>query len=100
MIISKGFVLNVSLPELHPNVSTKGGLDRTRSEKLATPENLHNILETTERAQILCALEIAHGVVMGPDGAAARLRLKRSTLRFKMQKFAIHVSRTAVEDRN
>lgn len=100
VIISKGSVLNVPLAELHPNVSTKGGLDQTRSRKAASPENLHNVLEATERSQILRALEEAHGVVAGLDGAAARLGLKRSTLRFKMQKFGIHVSRTTVDDRN
>ena len=100
VIISKGSVLNVSLAELHPNVSTKGGLDRTRSKKLASPENLHNVLETTERTQILRALEEAHGVVAGPYGAAARLGLKRSTLRFKMQRLGIYVSRTTGEGGN
>jgi len=46
----------------------------------------------TERSQILRALEMAGGVVSGPHGAAARLRVKRSTLVSRMQKLGIAVS--------
>ena len=98
VIISNGPVLNVLHAELHPNVSIKSDLDRT-SSKPVSPENLQQILEETERAQIMRALQEAHGVVAGPDGAAARLGVKRSTLQLKMQKLGIRLSRTAVDDR-
>jgi formate hydrogenlyase transcriptional activator len=98
VIISNGFVLNVSLAELHPNVGIKSDLDRT-SSKPVSPENLQQILEETERTQIMRALQEAHGVVAGPDGAAARLGVKRSTLQLRMQKLGIRLSRTAVDDR-
>ena len=42
-----------------------------------------------ERARILKALEEAKGQVGGPDGAAARLGLKRTTLQSRMRKFNI-----------
>jgi formate hydrogenlyase transcriptional activator len=54
------------------------------------------MLEETERNQILLALEEANGVVAGPNGAAARLGVKRSTLQLRMQKLGIRLSRTAV----
>ena len=42
-----------------------------------------------DRARILKALEEARGQVGGPDGAAARLGLKRTTLQSRMRKFNI-----------
>ena len=52
-----------------------------------------------ERAQIVRVLEEANGVVGGPNGAAARLGIKRTTLHVRMQKLGIHVSRTAIDGR-
>ena len=42
-----------------------------------------------EREAILKALEEAGGMVGGPDGAAARLGLKRTTLQSRMRKYNI-----------
>ena len=46
-------------------------------------------LEAADRAHILEALEESRWVLGGPDGAAARLGLKRSTLQFRMKKLGI-----------
>jgi formate hydrogenlyase transcriptional activator len=46
-------------------------------------------LEDAERRHILEALEATRWVLGGPNGAAARLGLKRSTLQFRMQKLGI-----------
>jgi len=46
-------------------------------------------LEEVERQGILAALEACDCVVGGPDGAAARLGLKRTTLFYKMRKLGI-----------
>jgi transcriptional regulator with GAF, ATPase, and Fis domain len=51
--------------------------------------------DDAERQRILAALEQANWVVAGPNGAAARLAMKRSTLLSRMQKLGIHISRTA-----
>jgi hypothetical protein len=56
------------------------------------PENLDELLDETERAQILHALEASNGVIGGPNGAAARLGLKRSTLQLRMQRLGIHLA--------
>jgi formate hydrogenlyase transcriptional activator len=57
------------------------------------------MVEWTERHQILRALEETDGVISGPNGAAARLGVKRSTLQHKMRRLGIRLSRTALDDR-
>jgi formate hydrogenlyase transcriptional activator len=51
-------------------------------------------LEEAERDHILKTLEHTKWVVAGPNGAAARLGVKRSTLYFRMQKLGISRSNT------
>ena len=48
-----------------------------------------NVLEQTEREQIVRALEQSKWVVGGRNGAAARLGLKRTSLVYRMQKLGI-----------
>jgi formate hydrogenlyase transcriptional activator len=98
VIISKGPVLHVCLAELKPDVSTKTDPTITKASSVHH-ESLRETLDETERAQILRALEEAKGVVGGPNGAAARLGIKRTTLHVRMQKLGIHVSRTAIDER-
>jgi formate hydrogenlyase transcriptional activator len=98
VIISRGPVLNVALTELTPDVTLASDPVVT-SAKLASHESLQEMLEETERNQILRALEEANGVVAGANGAANRLGMKRSTLQLRMQKLGIRLSRTAVDDR-
>jgi formate hydrogenlyase transcriptional activator len=51
-------------------------------------------LEEAERDHIRKTLEYTRWVVAGPNGAAARLGMKRSTLYFRMQKLGISRSNT------
>jgi formate hydrogenlyase transcriptional activator len=55
---------------------------------------MRSVLEDAERKQILAALKQAHWVVAGPNGAAALLGMKRSTLQAHMRRLGIQVSRT------
>jgi formate hydrogenlyase transcriptional activator len=56
----------------------------------ATPESQEAVtLEEAERDHIRKTLEQTRWVVAGPNGAAARLGIKRSTLYFRMQKLGI-----------
>ena len=96
VIISRGPVLNVALTELAPDMASTSTPVVTTA-KSAPRERLQEILQETERNQILSALEEANGVVAGPNGAAARLGVKRTTLQLKMQKLGIRISRTAVD---
>jgi formate hydrogenlyase transcriptional activator len=80
VILSAGPVLRPPLAEL------------THSPKL---ESLGAItLEEAERDHIRKTLEYTKWVVAGPNGAAARLGMKRSTLYFRMQKLGISRSNT------
>jgi formate hydrogenlyase transcriptional activator len=48
--------------------------------------------EAATRAHIVSVLQSTRGVVGGPNGAAARLGLKRSTLNFKLKKLGIELA--------
>jgi formate hydrogenlyase transcriptional activator len=98
VIISRGPVLNVALAELTPDVSSSP-VPIVAGAKSSSHESLQEMLNDTERNQILRALEDANGVVAGPNGAATRLGVKRSTLQLRMQRLGIRLSRTAVDDR-
>jgi formate hydrogenlyase transcriptional activator len=98
VIISQGPVLLVALAEFTPDVSSIS-VPVVTTAKSVPRESLQEMLEETERNQILRALEEANGVVAGPNGAAARLGVKRTTLQLRMQKLGIRLSRTAVDDR-
>jgi formate hydrogenlyase transcriptional activator len=96
--ISKGPVLNVPLAELKPDASVKSSLT-AKERRPMNHESLQDRLDDTEKAEILRALEAANGIVAGPNGAAARLGIKRSTLQLRMQKYGIRVSRTTLDER-
>jgi formate hydrogenlyase transcriptional activator len=83
------------LTELTTDVASPAASVITDAES-APHESLQEMLEETERSQILRALDEANGIVAGPNGAAARLGVKRSTLQLRMQKLGIRLSRTAV----
>jgi formate hydrogenlyase transcriptional activator len=55
----------------------------------ATPPGASQRLQDAEREHILRVLRETHGVVGGPDGAAQRLGLKRTTLQARMKKLGI-----------
>jgi formate hydrogenlyase transcriptional activator len=75
VIVSSGSVLRPPLASLKSS---------------AEAESLGAItLEQAEREHILKTLEQTRWVVAGPNGAAARLGIKRSTLYFRMQKLGI-----------
>jgi formate hydrogenlyase transcriptional activator len=67
---------------LHPPLDSLNNAAETESQEATT-------LEEAERNHIRKVLEQARWVVSGPNGAAARLGIKRSTLYFRMQKLGI-----------
>jgi formate hydrogenlyase transcriptional activator len=95
VIISRGPVLNVPLAELKPDMTAKAS-PAVKEARPVNQESLQDRLDDTERTEILRALEAANGIVAGPNGAAARLGIKRSTLQLRMQKYGIRVSRTTL----
>jgi formate hydrogenlyase transcriptional activator len=98
-IISKSPVLSVVLAELEHDMVPSDGQSAPKATA-AEQENLQNVLEETERTQILRALETCNGLITGPNGAATRLGLKRSTLQRRMQKLGIRRTRTAFVERS
>jgi formate hydrogenlyase transcriptional activator len=75
VILSPGPVLTIPLEVL-----------RTTARQ---PSHAAGTLEDTERQRILQVLEETRWVLSGPNGAAAKLGLKRPTLQFRMKKLGI-----------
>jgi formate hydrogenlyase transcriptional activator len=87
VIISTGPVLSVDVADLKLP-KTGPPAEKPASAKSANGL-LHNVLEDTERQQILKALKQCDWVVAGPNGAAARLGMNRSTLQVRIRKLGI-----------
>src|SRR5262245_20363773 len=75
VVLTQGSALTVSPSELKPTAP-------------APPVNI-STLESAEREHILRALEETRWVIGGPQGAAARLGMKRTTLQSRMQRLGI-----------
>jgi formate hydrogenlyase transcriptional activator len=85
VILSTGSTLKVPLEGLsQPRVVTPAEHVQQPSARQAT-----ETLEESDRRHILAALERSNWVIGGPNGAASRLGLKRSTLQFRMRKLGI-----------
>jgi formate hydrogenlyase transcriptional activator len=79
-------------PTLDVPVAALSGHRATSSSALAKSDTHGGALETLEaadRRHIIAALERSGWVIAGPNGAAARLGIKRSTLQFRMRKLGI-----------
>src|SRR5215469_3392840 len=63
------------------------GLDHPRAN--GDPISSTTTLEGTEREHIIRILRETRGVLAGPNGAASRLGLKRTTLQYKIKKLGI-----------
>jgi len=93
VILTSGPVLKVRTEDL-ADVDFPPAPSGAKNGFAAVPAgNIRETLEAAERQQIVAALEKSKWIVAGPDGAAARLGLKRSTLQSRMQKLGVRVSR-------
>ena len=81
VVVSKGPELRVPLSELKKRPVSDG------------TAGCSGTLEEAERAHILATLKQTGWVIAGPNGAAARLGMHRSTLQFRMKKLGISVVR-------
>jgi formate hydrogenlyase transcriptional activator len=88
VIISTGPLLDLDVAELQFPKATRPE-ERPATPKSPTNGALHDVLQETERQQILEALKECNWVVAGPHGAAARLGMKRSTLQKRVHKLGI-----------
>ena len=88
VILSPGPKLNVAVADLqlHTTLPRANGNAEPRP---ARRKPIRSILSEVDRNQIIRALKEAGGRVGGPDGAAARLGLKRTTFITRMNKLGI-----------
>jgi formate hydrogenlyase transcriptional activator len=90
VILSAGPALHLPLGDLNLPSPHPGGERGVRGAAPADmPAGEAVTLADAEREHILRALRAAHWVLRGPNGAAARLGMKRSTLQWKMKKLGI-----------
>jgi formate hydrogenlyase transcriptional activator len=95
VLISSGPVLKVQLSDLRNRGPQKvrsvvgTALDSSPESANDGIPPIRDVLEDVERKQILAALDQSRWIVAGPNGAAARLGLKRSTLQLRMKKLGI-----------
>jgi formate hydrogenlyase transcriptional activator len=76
---------------LSPGTSLRAPLDElTREAALASRTSL-STLEEMEREHVLRALRESNWVTGGPNGAAVRLGMKRTTLAYRIRKLGIPV---------
>jgi formate hydrogenlyase transcriptional activator len=80
VILSDGNALRVPISELR---------SETRAPTAQPAQSADHSLDNAERQHILRILRETHGVLAGPNGAAHRLGLKRTTLQSKMQRLKI-----------
>jgi formate hydrogenlyase transcriptional activator len=78
LVLSNGPELHVALPKLD-----------AKQAPVALYGRAPDVSDGSERARILQVLKETKGMVGGPDGAAARLGLKRTTLQSRMRKYNI-----------
>ena len=97
VILTKGPVLNISSGDLRSSSAGSIAPAPAAVNHSSVPNgdlpNMRALLEDAERKHILAVLEQASWTVAGPNGAAARLGMKRSTLQSRMQKLGIRISR-------
>lgn len=86
VILSRGSILNVPISELQAPAASS-----PQAAALTSPSvpGRGRTLEESEREHILKVLAETRWVLGGPNGAAARLGLKRTTLQGKMKKLGI-----------
>ncbi len=91
VLVSNGPVLKVPLSDLKSRAAVAAPAATTPANFVLKDgaQPIRDVLEDVERKQITAALEQSRWIVAGPNGAAARLGLKRSTLQLRMKKLGI-----------
>src|ERR1700730_11651948 len=87
VIVSTGSALRVDVSDL--KLRNRGLSAEEPSSPKLTNGNLDDVLQETERQQILKALKQSNWIVAGPNGAASHLGMKRSTLQQRIRKLGI-----------
>jgi transcriptional regulator with GAF, ATPase, and Fis domain len=88
VILSPGPALVVPLVETQPHTLPAPATEDAKSKSTRRPP-VRSILAEVDRDEIIHALEQADGRIGGPNGAAARLGLKRTTFITRMNKLGV-----------
>jgi transcriptional regulator with GAF, ATPase, and Fis domain len=88
VILSPGHVLVVPFADLQTDARPGPVLEKPAAQSTRRLP-VRSILTDVDRNQIIRALKDAHGRIGGPDGAASRLGLKRTTFITRMKKLGI-----------
>ena len=92
VILARSPVLNVPLGEIQSRpslASVNGNGNGDAQSEFSGGKDIRDVLEETERKHILNVLSQTNWVVAGPNGAAIRLGMKRSTLQLRMRKLGL-----------
>lgn len=97
VILSSGPTLKVPVAELQPRTAPVPARDDASARSTRrTP--VRSILTDVDRNQLIRALKEADGRIGGPNGAASRLGLKRTTFITRMKKLGIDPRRVSERD--
>ncbi len=88
VILSPGSLLRPPLAELKQAALPKAEL---KQAALPNPNSKPSTIEEAEREQVLQAIRASNWVIGGPNGAAARLGMKRTTLAYRIRRLNIPV---------
>ena len=88
VILSPGSLLRPPLAELKQAALPKAEL---KQAALPNPNSKPSTAEDVERDRVLQAIRASNWVIGGPNGAAARLGMKRTTLAYRILKLNIPV---------
>jgi transcriptional regulator with GAF, ATPase, and Fis domain len=97
VILSSGATLRVPIAEMQPRPAAVPGSEDT-SAPSPRRRPVRSILAEVDPNRIIRALKEANGRVGGPDGAAARLGLKRTTFITRMKKLGVSISTVSERD--
>ena len=89
VILSPGPELHINLGDLKAATVGRIANPSYAAERIANPSNAAVSLADAEREHILGVLRETSWVLGGPNGAATRLEMKRTTLQSKMKKLGI-----------
>jgi formate hydrogenlyase transcriptional activator len=78
---------------LSPGSTLEPPLEELRQATVETPSLKRSTLKELEREHVLRAIRESNWIIGGPNGAAARLGMKRTTLMYRIQRLGIQVVR-------
>ena len=89
LILSRGEALEISLPEAPPGPPNSAAADASAPDAGLSTES--SSMADLEKAALEQALKACNGVIGGPRGVAAKLKMPASTVRDRIRKYGLSV---------